>query len=87
MTTLRAAVNLANLRDQGGVTSYLEVLDVESRLFTAELDLVLASLNERTAVIQLYRGLGGGWKDTVPAAGATRIIEGAAGHSPPKDRS
>ena len=95
VATLREAVDLANLRYQGGVTSYLEVLDVESRLFTAELDLVLASLNERTAVIQLYRALGGGWKQqapqadpaTVPAAGATRIIEDAAGHAAPKDRS
>jgi hypothetical protein len=67
VVTLRDAVDLANMRYQGGSPD-LEVLDVETRLITAELDLVLANLNERTAVIQLYRALGGGWKQQAPQA-------------------
>jgi outer membrane protein, multidrug efflux system len=92
VATLLLAVDLANIRYQGGVTSYLEVLDLETRLFTAELDLVVASLNERTAVVQLYRALGGGWKQqapqagppTTPAADEMRTAEDSAGHLPPK---
>lgn len=66
--TLRDAVRLAGIRYRGGVTSYLEVLDVESRLFGAELDLVRARQDERVAVIQLYRALGGGWTPEPVAA-------------------
>jgi multidrug efflux system outer membrane protein len=61
----RAATDLANVRYEGGVTSYLEVLYNEQELFTAELSLALARRNELLSVIQLYRSLGGGW--TKPA--------------------
>lgn len=60
--TLRDAGRLSTLRYRGGVTSYLEVLDTERQLFTAELQLAQAQLNELLAVVQLYRALGGGWQ-------------------------
>jgi multidrug efflux system outer membrane protein len=53
---------LANMRYQGGVTSYLEVLDSDTRYFSAQLDLAQAQLNERLALVQLYNALGGGWQ-------------------------
>ena len=56
------AVRLSNMRYRGGVTSYLEVLDSDTRYYTAELDLAQAQLNERLAMVQLYRALGGGWQ-------------------------
>jgi multidrug efflux system outer membrane protein len=59
--TLRGATGLSNLRYDGGVTSYLEVLDNERQLFTAELDLARAQRDELLAVVGLYRALGGGW--------------------------
>ncbi|MES2919995.1 MAG: efflux transporter outer membrane subunit [Verrucomicrobiota bacterium] len=49
-------------RFQGGASSYLEVLDAERELFTAELDLADARSNRLRAVVQAYRALGGGWK-------------------------
>ena len=55
------ARRLADLRYQGGATSYLEVLDSDTRLFTAELGLADAQLNELLALVQIYRSLGGGW--------------------------
>jgi multidrug efflux system outer membrane protein len=58
----RDAVRLSNVRYRGGVSTYLEVLDSESRLFTAELTLARAQLGERLAIVQLYRALGGGWE-------------------------
>jgi outer membrane protein, multidrug efflux system len=59
---LRDATALSNVRYDGGVTSYLEVLDNERQLFTAELDLSQAQRDELLAVVQLYRALGGGWQ-------------------------
>ena len=56
------ARRLADLRYQGGATSYLEVLDSDSRLFSAELGLADAQLNELLALVQIYRSLGGGWE-------------------------
>jgi outer membrane protein, multidrug efflux system len=56
------ASRLANSRYQGGVTSYLEVLDSDTRYFDAQLALAQAQLNERLAMVQLYNALGGGWQ-------------------------
>jgi outer membrane protein, multidrug efflux system len=53
---------LADLQYQGGVTSYLEVLDSDTRYFNAQLSLAQAQLNERIALVQLYNALGGGWQ-------------------------
>ena len=57
----RDAANLANVRYEGGVTSYLEVLYNEQQLFDAEFGLAQARRNELLSVVQLYRALGGGW--------------------------
>ena len=56
------ARRLVGLRYTGGATSYLEVLDSETRLFAAELALVQAQLDELTAFVDVYRALGGGWQ-------------------------
>ncbi|MHB9008322.1 MAG: efflux transporter outer membrane subunit [Limisphaerales bacterium] len=58
----RLAAELANLRYDGGMTSYLEVLYSEQELFDAELALSRAQLNELLSVVQVYRALGGGWQ-------------------------
>ena len=56
------ATRLSHLRYSGGATSYLEVLTNDTNYFTAELGLVQAQLNEQLALVQLYKGLGGGWQ-------------------------
>jgi outer membrane protein, multidrug efflux system len=56
------ATRLANVRYRGGVTSYLEVLDSDTRYYNAQIDLAQAELNERLALVQLYNSLGGGWQ-------------------------
>jgi multidrug efflux system outer membrane protein len=63
----RNAAETANVRYEGGVTSYLEVLYNEQELFNAELLLAQARRNELLSVIQLYRSLGGGWQTEEPA--------------------
>jgi multidrug efflux system outer membrane protein len=58
----RNATDMANVRYEGGVTSYLEVLYNEQELFSAELALAQARRNELLSVVELYRSLGGGWQ-------------------------
>lgn len=56
------AVDLSNARYRGGAASYLEVLDSDTRYFSARLNLAQAQLNERLALVQIYNALGGGWE-------------------------
>jgi multidrug efflux system outer membrane protein len=56
------AVRLSRVRYSGGATSYLEVLDSDTRSLSAEISLAQADLNERLALVQLYQSLGGGWQ-------------------------
>jgi hypothetical protein len=55
-------LRLAHERYEGGVTSFLEVLDTERQFFSTELTLVQAQLAERLAIVRLCRALGGGWQ-------------------------
>src|ERR1700689_2397235 len=59
---LRESVRLSNMRYQGGTTTYLEVLDGQRSLFSAELTLAQARGTEYQSLVQLYRALGGGWQ-------------------------
>jgi len=58
----RTRARLADIRYRGGATSYLEVLDADTRLFAAELGLAQAQLSELAALVEIYRSLGGGWQ-------------------------
>lgn len=58
---LTRASRLAQLRYQSGYSSYLEVLDANRQLFSAELALSQAQRDSLVSVVQLYRALGGGW--------------------------
>jgi len=66
--TLEDASQVAKLRYEGGVSSYLEVLDTERQLFDAELQLAQAQRDEFVGVVQLYKALGGGWQTVPPGA-------------------
>ena len=59
----REYLRLTDLRYRGGVVSYLEVLDAQRQLFSAEIDLSESQLTQLLGVIDLYRALGGGWSD------------------------
>lgn len=55
-------VRLASLRYQGGLDSYLQVLDAERSLFQARLVLAQVRLQELLSFVEIYRALGGGWQ-------------------------
>ena len=62
VTAAQDARRLADIRYRGGATSYLEVLDADTRLFNAELQLAQARQGELAALVEIYRSLGGGWE-------------------------
>ena len=59
---LRDQTRLANGRYEGGVSSYLEVLDTERERLTAEQLLTQAQRDVLTSMVQLFQALGGGWR-------------------------
>jgi outer membrane protein, multidrug efflux system len=59
---LQESVRLSNMRYAGGTTTFLEVLDGQRSLYSAELTLAQARGNEYQSLVQLYRALGGGWQ-------------------------
>ncbi len=54
---------LADLRFRNGAASYLDVLDAQRSVFTAQLAVVQVQTAERQNRVRLYQVLGGGWKD------------------------
>ena len=58
---LRHVLELAALRYQSGLSSYLDLLDAQRSLFSAELALSQAQLGELLDAVQLYKALGGTW--------------------------
>ena len=57
---------LARLRYESGVASYLDLLDAQRSLFTAQTTLVQSRLQRLQNQVALYRSLGGGWTETTP---------------------
>lgn len=62
VSDLKESVRLSDMRYQGGTTTYLEVLDGQRSLYSAELTLAQARGDEYQSLVQLYRSLGGGWQ-------------------------
>jgi multidrug efflux system outer membrane protein len=55
------ASQLSWVRYDNGLTSYLEVLNLQTSQFNSELQASEAFKNEITSIISLYQALGGGW--------------------------
>ena len=64
--TYKQTADLANVRFQGGVTSFLEVQYYEQQYFTSALSLGNAWFAEMQNYVQLYQALGGGWQPPTP---------------------
>lgn len=62
IAALERVLGLARSRLRNGVASQLEVLDAERSLLTAQSALVIAEQGQRTALVDLYKSLGGGWQ-------------------------
>ncbi len=60
---LASAYKQAELRYQSGIASRLELLDVERNYIQAQLNRLDAERAQRSAVADLFKALGGGWKE------------------------
>jgi len=60
--TLQEAVRISDLRYRGGITTFLEVLDNQRSLYSAQLTLAQVRTSEYQSLVTLYRTLGGGWQ-------------------------
>ncbi|MCM1518929.1 MAG: TolC family protein [Pseudoflavonifractor sp.] len=58
----RRYLSLAMLQYHAGMTSYLDVLDAQRRLFSAQIDYATSLSDQYLAFVQLYKALGGGWE-------------------------
>ena len=65
---LAAALNNARNRYRAGYSSYLEQLDAQRGLLSAELTLIGAESDRLTAFVALYQAMGGGWSPADVAA-------------------
>jgi len=59
----RSASTLSRARYDGGVTSYLEVLESDRSLFRAELSESAIRRQQLVGLVDLYKALGGGWPE------------------------
>lgn len=60
--TLRHAIHNAQLLFKSDMANYLEVITAQSNVLQAELNLAEIQRSQLSAVVELYRALGGGWK-------------------------
>ncbi|MGY8527476.1 efflux transporter outer membrane subunit [Paracidovorax citrulli] len=67
VNALSRYATFARDRYEGGYTSYLEVLDSERELFSAQLDQSSLRGNELSLIVDLYKALGAGWPTQPPA--------------------
>ena len=63
VASLKSALHLADLRYNGGIANYLDVLVARRSLFDAELSLAATRRLQLVSVVQLYKALGGGWDE------------------------
>jgi len=75
---LEETLHLSKTRYQGGTTTYLEVLDAQRSLYSAELTLADARGNEYRSLVQLYKSLGGGWQAQNESAQASQPLSSPA---------
>ena len=61
LEALQKYVHTSRVRYDEGYTYYLEVLDSLRQYYDGQIDLVQARSDRYTALIQLYRAMGGGW--------------------------
>ena len=63
VVSARNAARLSRARYDAGIVDYLEVLDSDRSLFSSELDESATRQQALSAVVQLYKALGGGWTE------------------------
>ncbi|HUA80258.1 MAG TPA: efflux transporter outer membrane subunit [Dyella sp.] len=71
------ALRLAQAQYTAGTGSFLQVLDAERRLLSAQQDLTDNTTQISTTLVSLYKALGGGWETTYPDASNEKVAVSA----------
>jgi len=66
LTAAQEAMRLALVRYRNGLVNYLDVLDAQRAVLTAETQLVLTERARLTEMVSLFKALGGGWEPASP---------------------
>jgi NodT family efflux transporter outer membrane factor (OMF) lipoprotein len=61
------SLSLAQQRYRAGLSSFLEVLDSERRLYASQTEVVRSNVTISTNLIAVYKSIGGGWDVPAPA--------------------
>lgn len=69
------ALRLSKIRYNAGYINYLEVLDAQRFFHQAQLDRITAKRDRLVAAVNLYKALGGGWKNPLEKVEAPAIAE------------
>ena len=80
LTAAERALGSIEALYEGGLVSYMEVLDLQAGVFGAQLMVSEALQQRHTSVVALYKALGGGWS---PPETAASEAEGESGPSTP----
>jgi NodT family efflux transporter outer membrane factor (OMF) lipoprotein len=72
------ALYLAQAQYKAGTGTFLQVLDAERSLLSAQQDLTDNTTQISTTLVSLYKALGGGWESTYPDAAATADVATSA---------
>ncbi len=75
----KIAFTLATQRYRSGLSSFIDVLDAERQDLQAEQDLATSTTAVGTDLVALYKALGGGWEQTMPATQTLAANQGGAG--------
>ncbi|HVC18301.1 MAG TPA: efflux transporter outer membrane subunit [Rhodanobacter sp.] len=74
----KAALSLAQQRYRQGIANYIEVLDAERSLLSAQQTLATSTATVSTDLVAIYKALGGGWQTAFPH----HPVQAAKGGSP-----
>src|SRR5205823_4044010 len=78
----QTAAQIAHTRYEGGVSSFLEVLDAERTQLAAEDQLAQSRTETATSLIAVYKALGGGWEEApLPHVAHQRTLDRQPGRS------
>jgi outer membrane protein, multidrug efflux system len=67
------ALRLSSARFSGGIDSYIEVLDAQRSLYSAQQTLINTRLSRLSNGVTLYKALGGGWSESPEDARTGRV--------------
>jgi multidrug efflux system outer membrane protein len=72
VNALETAVKLSTERYVAGKASYYEVLEAQQQLFPAQINLARTQRDHVLATVDLYKALGGGWREETNSTSVTR---------------